>query len=146
LARLADDLRATGFEVELKLVASMSQLLNAIDTGKTQLFLLGEQMDFPDPDALLSRLFHSKSPSNPFGYRNSRVDSMLVEAQATLDDDQRAKLYAEIETQILDDHPILPLFLVKYSFAHHRRVQGLHLTPLGFQYLPFRSVWFQPAQ
>jgi peptide/nickel transport system substrate-binding protein len=146
LARLADDLRATGFEVELKLVASMGQLLNAIDTGKTQLFLLGEQMDFPDPDALLSRLFHSKSPSNPFGYRNPRVDSMLVEAQATLDDDQRAKLYAEIETQILDDHPILPLFLVKYSFVHHRRLQGLDLTPLGFQYLPFRSVWFQPTQ
>jgi oligopeptide transport system substrate-binding protein len=146
LARLSGELNAAGFEVEVKLVTSMGELLNAVEAGKTQLFLLGEQMDFPDPDALLNRLFHSKSPSNPFGYGNPKVDSMLAEAQVSLDDSHRAKLYAEIEKEILSDHPVLPLFFVKYSFAHHRRVQGLHLTPLGFQYLPFRSVWLQPGQ
>ena len=124
----------------------MGELLNNIYAGRTQLFLLGEQMDFPDPDALLSRLFHSHSPANPFGYSNPKVDALLLEAQTTLDDGKRATLYSEIEKLILDDHPILPLSQVKYSFVSQRRVQGLNLTSLGFQYLPLKDVWLQPAE
>lgn len=145
LSRLASHLNAAGFKTKLRIVPSMAELLSHIYSGKTQLFLLGEQMDFPDPDALLSRLFHSKSQANPFGYTNPKVDARLLEAQATLDDGSRAKLYAEIEQMILDDHPIVPLCLVKYSFVHHRRLQGLEVTALGFQYLPLRGVWLHTA-
>jgi ABC-type transport system substrate-binding protein len=144
LSRLINNLNAAGFNVQLKLVESMSKLLENVYAGRTQLFLLGEQMDFPDPDALLNRLFHSKSPANPFGYSNPKVDTLLLAAQATLDDGQRAKLYAEIEDHILEDRPILPLSLVKYSFVYHRRVRGLDMTALGFQYLPLRGIWFRP--
>lgn len=143
LSRLATQLSAAGFSVELKIVPSMSDLLGRIYSGKTQLFLLGEQMDFPDPDALLNRLFHSRSPGNPFGYSNEKVDELLAEAQTTLDDGRRARLYREIESLILDDCPILPLALVRYSLVYHRRVRGLEVSPLGFQYLPLRGIWLQ---
>jgi peptide/nickel transport system substrate-binding protein/oligopeptide transport system substrate-binding protein len=143
LVRLANQLDAVGFRVELKIVSSMSELLRQVYNGKAQLFLLGEQIDFPDPDALLNRLFHSRSPGNPFGYANPKVDALLFEAQTTLDDNRRAQLYGEIENMILADSPILPLSLVKYSFAHHQRVRGLELTSLGFQYLPLKDVWME---
>ena len=121
----------------------MNELLTRIYSGQTQLFLLGEQIDFPDPDALFDRLFNSKSHANPFGYHNPVVDRLLMEAQATLDDEQRARLYGEIERMILDDHAILPLACVKYSYVHSRRFKDLEVNVLGFQYLPFQQVWDQ---
>ncbi len=121
-------LNAVGFNVELRLVSSMNELLTRIYSRQTQLFLLGEQIDFPDPDALFDRLFNSKSHGNPFGYHNPVVDRLLMEAQETLDDEQRARLYGEIEQMILADHAILPLACVKYSYVHSRRFKDLDVS------------------
>jgi peptide/nickel transport system substrate-binding protein/oligopeptide transport system substrate-binding protein len=93
---------------------------------------------------LLNRLFLSTSPANPFGYSNSKVDALLVDARRALDDNSRAALYSQIESLILKDQPVLPLSVVKYSIACHARVQALQVTPLGFQYLPLREVWLKP--
>jgi oligopeptide transport system substrate-binding protein len=144
LKRIASQLEAVGFAVEIKNLSSMAELLNKIYDRKTQLFLLGEQFDYPDPDALLNRLFRSTSPANPFGYSNPNVDALLLEAQHALDDKSRAELYSRIESMIMRDNPALPLSVVKYSIACLARVQGLQVTPLGFQYLPLREVWLKP--
>lgn len=144
LGRIASQLESVGFVVEVKTLASMGELLNRIYARKTQLFLLGEQLDYPDPDALLNRLFRSTSSANPFGYSNAKVDELLLDAQRALDDNSRAKLYSEIESTIMRDYPVVPLSVVKYSIAFRARVQALQVTPLGFQYLPLREVWLRP--
>jgi oligopeptide transport system substrate-binding protein len=144
LQLMASQLEAVGFAVEIKNLSSMAELLNKIYARKTQLFLLGEQFDYPDPDALLNRLFRSTSPANPFGYSNSKVDALLLDAQRAVDDKSRAELYNRIENMIMRDYPVLPLSVVKYSIACLAHVQGLQLTPLGFQYLPLREVWLKP--
>jgi oligopeptide transport system substrate-binding protein len=143
LTRLASNLQAVGIEVDLRIVSSLRELLEKIYSGQTQAFLIGEVIDFPDPDALLNRLFNSRSKGNPFAYKNVDVDQMLQEAQRTLDEELRAQLYGRIEKQILEDHVIIPLFLAKCSFVTHKSVQGIEVNPLGFQYLPFRKVWLQ---
>jgi ABC-type transport system substrate-binding protein len=143
LERMASQLESVGFAIEIKTLASMGELLNAIYTRKTQLFLLGEQLDYPDPDALLNRLFASTSSANPFAYSNAKVDELLRDAQRALDDKKRAELYGQIERLIMQDTPVLPLSFVKYSIARLARVQGLQVTPLGFQYLPLREVWLK---
>ena len=144
LRHMASQLESVGFRVEIKNLPSMAELLSHIYAGKTQLFLLGEQLDYPDPDALLNRLFLSTSPANPFGYSNSKVDALLLDAQRALDDNGRAKLYKELESTIMRDYPVVPLSVVKYSIVFHARVQALQVTPLGFQYLPLREVWLKP--
>jgi len=144
LRRMASQLESVGFAVEVKTLASMAELLSRIYARKTQLFLLGEQLDYPDPDALLNRLFRSTSPANPFGYSNAKVDELLLDAQRVLDDNTRAESYRRVESMIMSDYPVLPLSVVKYSVASLKRVQGLQVTPLGFQYLPLREVWLTP--
>ena len=114
LTRLADNLKAIGIQVDLKIVSSLNELNQKIYSGQTQLFLLGEVIDFPDPDAVLNRLFNSKSKGNLFGYRNAEVDRMLLQGQTSLNEDLRAQLYRQIEHQILQDHVIIPLFLAKF--------------------------------
>lgn len=143
LKRIASQLESVGFTVEVNTLSSMAELLNKIYSRKAQLFLLGEQLDYPDPDALLHRLFCSTSPANPFGYVNAKVDALLMEAQQAFDDNRRARLYREIEGMVLSDGPVVPLSIVRYSMARLARVQGLQVTPLGFQYLPLREVWLK---
>ena len=144
LQRIASQLESVGFSVEIKNLSSMAELLNKIYARKTQLFLLGEQLDYPDPDALLNRLFRSTSPANPFGYSNAKVDALLLDAQRALDDNTRAELYRLAESTIMRDYPALPLSVVRYSIACLAKVQGLQVTALGFQYLPLREVWIKP--
>ena len=143
LARLTEDLKAVGIEVDLKIEPTLNALLGEIYGGRTEMFLLGEVFDFPDPGAVLNRLFHSKSKGNPFAYRNTEVDKVLEEAQTRLDEDQRALLYGRIERQILNDCAVVPLFQVKYSIVTRRNIEGIELGPLGFQYLPFRKIWLK---
>ena len=132
LQRMASQLESVGFSVEIKNLSSMAELFSQIYARKTQLFLLGEQLDYPDPDALLNRLFRSTSPANPFGYSNSKVDALLLDAQRALDDKSRAGLYSQIESTIMRDYPALPLSVVKYSIACPCTRPGIASDAVGF--------------
>ena len=141
LERLLEGPRSIGLKIDIRILDSMRELLDGIYAGQAALFLLGEVIDFPDPDALLSRLFHSRSNGNPFGYGNPGVDRLLRRARGTRDERRRAELYREIEEQILRDHVVAPLALVRYSLVRRRQVRGLEINSLGFQYFHFRKVW-----
>ncbi|HVN79113.1 MAG TPA: ABC transporter substrate-binding protein, partial [Terriglobia bacterium] len=145
LLGLTRSLKSVGIDVELRIEPSLNALLAEIYSGRTQMFLLGEVFDFPEPGAVLNRLFHSRSKGNPFAYRNKRVDQVLEEAQTVLDEGQRAVLYGQIERQILNDCVLVPLFQVKYSVVTRGNLEGIELGPLGFQYLPFRKIRFRPG-
>lgn len=145
LERLLEGPRSIGLKIDVRRVDSMRELLDRIYAGQAPLFLLGEVIDFPDPDALLSRLFHSRSNGNPFGYDNPEVDGLLRRARGTLDQTRRAQLYRQIEEQILSDFVVAPLALVRYSLVHRRQVRGLEINSLGFQHFHFRKVWLAPG-
>ncbi len=143
LARLADCLRAAGIDVEVKIATSVKQMLDKIYSGEAQLFLYGEVIDFPDPHALVNRLFNSRSEGNLFGYNNPRVDQLLLQGQTGVSDESRAPIYAQIENQIMQDHVIVPLFSARNSFVVQKSVQGIELNSLGLQYMPLRKVWLK---
>ena len=145
LERLLEGPRSIGLKIDVRSVDSMRELLDRIYAGQAPMFLLGEVIDFPDPDALLSRLFHSRSNGNPFGYGNPAVDRLLRVARGTLDQARRARLYRQIEEQILSDYVVAPLALVRYSLVHRRQVRGLEINSLGFQHFHFRRVWLAPG-
>ena len=141
LEHLLEGPRSIGLKIDVRSVNSMRELLDRIYAGGAPMFLLGEVIDFPDPDALLSRLFHSRSNGNPFGYGNPEVDRLLRRARGTLDQTRRAQLYRQIEEQILGDYVAAPLALVRYSLVRRRQVRGLEINSLGFQHFHFRKVW-----
>jgi oligopeptide transport system substrate-binding protein len=143
LENIQRSLTSGGFQIVPQIATSMGELQERITSGRADLFVMGEMMDFPDPYALLFRLFHSKSEGNLFHYHNSEVDRLLLAAQQTLDEKTRTTIYLEIERLILNDEVVFPLFTANYSIVTKRQVRGLNLTPLGFQYLPLRKVWLE---
>jgi peptide/nickel transport system substrate-binding protein/oligopeptide transport system substrate-binding protein len=145
LARLAGCLRAVGIEAEVKIAASVKQMLRKIHSGEAQLFLYGEVIDFPDPDALVNRLFNSRSEGNLFAYSNPKVDQLLLQGQTSTSDELRAQIYSQIEKQVMQDHVIIPLFSARYSFVVQKSTHGIELNSLGLQYMPLRKVWLAKA-
>lgn len=61
-----------------------------------------------DPDGWYSRNVLSTSPVvKPYGFRNERVDKLIIEARQTVDKTRRLALYAEVDSIINDELPYL---------------------------------------
>jgi peptide/nickel transport system substrate-binding protein len=93
----------------------------------------------PDPDGLLSSLFHSRGFANSTGYANPGVDRALEQARSTFDEPRRKALYDEVHRLILQDLPYVPLyFSAEYA--------ALRANVMDFRWIPdqiprFARVW-----
>ncbi len=72
------------------------------------LLIMGWMADYPDPDNFLrARIDHIQQQS---GWRNERYDSLVKQAQRSLDQGERIKLYGESEQILVEEAPIMPIF------------------------------------
>ena len=92
-----------------------------------------------DPDGLLYILFDKNGYANSTGYDNPRVNQLLEQARTTYDQGVRKPLYAEIQSILARDIPVLPLF---FSVEYAALRNNIH----GFEWIPddiprFRYLW-----
>jgi ABC-type oligopeptide transport system substrate-binding subunit/class 3 adenylate cyclase len=72
------------------------------------LLIMGWMADYPDPDNFLrARIDHIQHQS---GWRNEGYDSLVKQAQRSLDQGERIKLYGEADQILAEEVPILPIF------------------------------------
>lgn len=64
------------------------------------------------------------SGGNYPGYRNPEVDRLLAAGMATLSQEERARIYRQIQRILMDDLPSLPLFYVPNVSAASRKLTG----------------------
>lgn len=75
---------------------------------------------FPDPDGFLS--FHIKSDSkNAFGYANPALDKLIDQGERTVDQGGRAKIYQQINEEMLKSLPVAPLYLNNLRWILNRK-------------------------
>jgi peptide/nickel transport system substrate-binding protein len=79
-----------------------------------------------DPDGWFSRFFLSTSPSTKesSGFRNERVDNLIVEARQTADKRQRLALYTEIDSLVNEELPVLYMHHLTLLKAGSMKLQG----------------------
>jgi ABC-type oligopeptide transport system substrate-binding subunit/class 3 adenylate cyclase len=71
------------------------------------LFILGWRADYPDPDNFMrARIGDSQRQ----GWQNKGYDSLVKQAQRSLDQGERMKLYGEAERILAEEAPIMPIF------------------------------------
>lgn len=139
---MQSDFKKIGIDLQIKTLA-WPTFLDLVTTGKHQLALAAWTPDYADPDYNLWYFAHSSSKGPGFNlafYENSKVDQLLEEARATVDEAVRDKNYQEIQ-QIMSDE-------VPYIFPAQRTVQapmkdwvkGYEINPMNTWYVPFQKM------
>jgi len=59
----------------------------------------------PGPDGYIDYYFSARGAYNDGTYDNARLESLMTQARATSNQDQRRSLYVEIQRIVLDDAP-----------------------------------------
>lgn len=84
----------------------------------------------PSEDALFQLQYTSDSPWNETRWNNKRVDKMVLDARAELDEAKQRKLYADIQELMHEDTPsCIPMFL-DLTCAHAKNVHDYKIVPV----------------
>ena len=112
--------------------------------GSLPFFRASWVADYPDAENYLS-LFtgHNFSPDGPnySHYSDARFDVLYDKAMSTTDEDKRERLYAEMDSLMMQEAPVVVLFYDEVLRFVNRRVEGLGTNPTNL--LDLRRVKFQ---
>ncbi len=72
-------------------------------------------------------------------YENPKLLQLLADAKGTLDEDQRARYFAEVQQMAMDDAPSVPLFFTESVTGYRDEVMNFETYPIGWW--PLRQVW-----
>lgn len=132
---MVDNLAAVGIDARFEAVPqeSYGELLG---TGGCQVCRFNWVADYPTYDNFLQPMFTSGSIGGGpnFGrYSNPEFDRLVAEAIATVDGDDRAELFREAESILVnDDIGVLPIFQSRGNLVFDEdRVDGFVQTPFG---------------
>ena len=129
-----------GVEVEIQQV-EWATYLQDLNQRKFQIFSLGWQADYPDPQDFLDILFHTESETNHGAYSNSDVDVILEDARVERDGNKRIELYNKAEQIIIDDAAWVPLWYEGESHVLIKpHIKDYRLLPMTIP--KFRYVYF----
>lgn len=133
------NLAAVGVNAELVGYA-WPALLEKWDTGNYTLSV-GKWAPTADPHSRVFGLLTCGSwgASGNYGrYCNERVDELAEQAVRTVDREERAAVYAELQRVVMDDAPWLFLYQPKRGFVLADGVKGFHIPPvesIAWQYV-----------
>lgn len=86
--------------------------------------------DFNDASNFLE-IFRHSSANDDEAYSNPEVDRLLDEAEGTADASKRRSLLEEVESKVLNDYPIIPLYFSVSRRLVKPYVSGLRPSPLN---------------
>ena len=93
------------------------------DHDPSHMSLMGHVADYPDPDDMLRKPFHSTEGDNLPQWRNSKFDSLVDQATHAVDPAERIKLYKEADQLLVrEEVAVIPL-----GYAQGRTLVKPHL-------------------
>ena len=105
-----------------------------VTKGAFQLYSLRWIGGNEDPD-IFYYAFHSSSfppkHANRGYYVNPEVDRLIDEGRATVDQQQRKQIYAQVQKILARDLPYIDLWYFDNVAVHSRRVKDMQLNPAG---------------
>ncbi|MFH1440544.1 MAG: peptide-binding protein [Candidatus Omnitrophota bacterium] len=128
-------LKDIGIKVKIKVIEWSVFITEFINKRNFDAVLLGWSLG-RDPDCF--DIWHSskikEGEFNFIGYKNSDVDSLLIEARRTFDQEKRKAYYHKIQEIIYEEQPCMFLYVPDSLSILHSRFQGVKLEPIGIGY------------
>ncbi len=92
-------------------------------------------------DEIAALMYDPAAGLNSLGtfYDNKKIVQLLADAKGTINEDQRAKDFSEVQQMGLDDPPAVPLYFTKSIAGYQDTVQNFQTYPIGWWNL--REVW-----
>ncbi|MGH9212319.1 MAG: ABC transporter substrate-binding protein [Acidimicrobiales bacterium] len=148
---IRDQLAQVGITVTLDEQESVAFIDNA-NAGNLGFHLLGWNADFPDPTNFWD--FHfGEGGTNQFGTGFPDLHEVLTEAAGTVDEGERADLYAEANDVFMQHAPAIPIAYGGSGVAYKAEVEGAHASPLANESMEAMNiedaaqfVWMQGAE
>ncbi|PRB18594.1 ABC transporter substrate-binding protein [Microbacterium sp. MYb62] len=116
-----------GFRIELNPQESTASI-ESVQGGDFDLYL-GTWTGFIDPT--ISRFVRSDDPSNWSRYDDPEVDSLLDEAETTMDTDERTAIYEQIDEILREDLPMVFLIRPGHISASSADLSGMQFRGTG---------------
>nr|WP_263649871.1 ABC transporter substrate-binding protein [Rasiella rasia] len=115
-----------------------STLRQKKSSGELDIFRASWIADYPDAENYLS-LFYSENftPNGPnyTHYKNELFDSLYITAQNISSIDDRKLLYTKMDSLIIQDAPVVPLYYDMAVRFVQKNVSGLGINPQNFLFL-----------
>ena len=104
--------------------------------GRAQAYL-GSHANAGDTDNSLRPLFYStkeQGTKNWHKYSNPEVDAKIDEANQTSDTSKREELYKELQTILVDECPIIPIYSQTINIGVRKGIAGVYPIPHGINH------------
>jgi peptide/nickel transport system substrate-binding protein len=136
---LRDYLEAVGLTVELTV---QNEGLEAAMSGREADAILSVWVgDYPDGDAFLYPLYHSRSAGNAGNegfYANPELDRLIDASRRERDPARRVALLQAADQLVFDDAPVVFLWFTRTTTAYSLRLEGWARDPQASRFLTVR--------
>ncbi len=130
---LQSELAKLGVKLKVEL-SPPSSLRQAMATGKSPFFRASWIADYPDAENYLS-LFYSKNkaPNGPnySHFTNHQFDAWYEGAHVETNDSLRQQLYRRMDSLVMDEAPVVPLFYDQVLRFYPKSIEGLEGNALN---------------
>lgn len=106
--------------------------LDARDAKEVKsLYRSGWVLDYPFNANFIRDLFGTKSDGNQSGFSNKKIDQLIKEADAAGSLEESEKKYQDIEKQLVNYMPSIPLWYYKVNAGYSEKVTGVKYAQDG---------------
>ena len=120
-----------GIRIDVDIVQP-AVLRNQVAQGQQAFFRASWVGDYPDAENYMA-LFYSKygAPPNYTRYSNPQFDRLYEQAVRENDDDVRNQLYRQMDSLVMADAPVVPLYYDEVYRFVRTHVEGLEVNPMN---------------
>lgn len=126
-------------EVSVNQAATNNEM---IAFGKLPFFRKSWVADYPDAENYLS-LFYSKNyaPEGPnyTHFNNTKYDSLYTASMAQIDDEKRFHMYRKMDSIIIEEAPVVPLFYDEVVRFIPEYISGIGVNPMNLLVLKYAN-------
>jgi peptide/nickel transport system substrate-binding protein len=131
--------RPAGFDIEVETMPHDTYLANVWRKGNFYMGYWGMQ---PTEDGAFTLLLTSDAAFEDTGWKNAEFDALVARGRSTLDNAERARLYADAQRLMARDLPYIIPFFQDVLTASRDVVKGWQVHPLSRTYHT-ENVWLE---